>query len=176
VIDNRIDTTSVSTFDKERDIIYHTMDFNRVNLPQDIDSVTIAHDVFYDRETDLYNDEKRFWEGITPLPTKEGEMARRWDEKRLTDKEILQLNRFIQSAGSYRYTQSALGHADIFLYYYKNNKIVYKIMISSITRNIIFLQDQWTIRNCINMKFERYISKLLHSKNIWSESVQFTEW
>lgn len=168
-----VDTISVSTFDSEINLIYRTMNYKLVKLPLSVDSVTIAYGLFYSRE--LYSCADEFWKGHVAVPTKECEKAKRWEEERLSEKEVRNIEEFLRSDKTYKNTQSVLGGVDIFLYYYINEEIVYRIAISSITRDIVFTQDEWVINNSINKDFENYLTKLLHDKNIWSSHERFAD-
>lgn len=167
------DTISVSLFESEEHIVYRTMNYEMVQLPLCFDSVTIAYGVLYSKE--LYGCADDFWKGYDCIPTKEGEKARRWKEERLSEEEICNIERYICSAETYKNTQSALDGVDIFLYYHKNEEIIYRIVISSITRDIVFSQGGWIINNSINKEFECYLTKLLHDRNIWSEYERFAD-
>lgn len=80
------------------------------------------------------------------IPTKEKGGSISWKEAKLNDKEISKINKYLKSRDTYEYQYSILDDADIFPYYYKDKQIIYRITISSITRNLTISQNEWLIQ------------------------------
>lgn len=137
-------------------------EINEFDLYQKVDSVVISYEVSYDKETSSE------FEDASNHPSFK-------KSRKLNQKEIDTLRKYLLSRSSYSNEVSGLSYSDIFIYYYRNNSVEKLIIISSITRNINFIRNDNFVQKSISKTFENYLTNLLRKKGLWTKEKTFYE-
>lgn len=135
-------------------------DINKFDLYQKVDSVVISYEVSYDKETSSE------FEDASNHPSFK-------KSRKLNQKEIDTLRKYLLSRSSYSNEVSGLSYSDIFIYYYRNGSVEKLITISSISRNINFIRNDNFVQKSISIAFEEYLTNLLRKKGIWAKAETF---
>ena len=166
---------------------------------KDIDSITISTIHYQDKTTDLPL-AKDFHPAIKDTITSKWslpyyEVHKTKDtifiieQKKLTSKEIMSLNKILKSHKSYIIDTPLMEHYDIQIDYYKKNSVMQSITISSYTKKIVINRkgckiyidndeqeiDSYFFRGKISKKAKFYIVKLLKAKKLWRKEQNFFE-
>lgn len=130
------------------------------DLCQNVDSVVVSYEVSYDKETSSE------FEDASNHPSFK-------KSRKLNQKDIDTLRKYLLSQESYSNDVSGLSHSDIYIYYYRNGLMEKVITISSISRNINFIRNDNFVQKSISGTLEEYLSKLLKKKGIWAKTKTF---
>lgn len=155
----------------DRDSIITIYQIKNIELLNEPDSVFLSFYSIVEKETsELFDD----------TSTNQGSFSF-YKKSKLSQHEYGNLYNYLTRKDSYQDQYALLNHDNINIRLYKDGSIYQDIYLSSITRNITINSysihsQQLILKKQITKKFERYITKLLKQKKLWTKNDCFYNW
>ena len=127
------------------------------------DSVTIAYGIDYNKENSLPNDKIERDTFILKSVA------------RLSKSEIKKLHQWFLSEKAFSDTTPLPSHGDIVISYHKNDTVVVRCTVSSLTGKITFASAERYFASGITPAFEKYLTALMRKKKLWRKKEGFSE-